>query len=195
MKGKKILAMGMVLCMSLVALAGCAGGSDSGKDESKNNNAPVEEPEAVQEIVIAEKPQLVIGSGDAAVKVDVEEKITGPEDLIAAIASETGWNLKCDSVKTENGKITIVFGSDSSLFTGPPEKQKDEYFVYDSDSLRASVLDSVAETLKQNLTVDGKTPEVYFTSADGGNMVFDTDGEKVTVAGDKAYTTYEEMRK
>ena len=76
------------------------------------------------------------------------EEIT-PEWLIAQIASLTGWNLDlAEPVTSGRGGASVTFAESSSIVTGPPEPQKEEFFVYDSVELLQTILDSVQHTLQ-----------------------------------------------
>lgn len=76
------------------------------------------------------------------------EEIT-PEWLIAQIASLTGWNLDlAEPVTSGRGGASVTFAESSSIVTGPPEPQKEEFFVHDSVELLQTILDSVQHTLQ-----------------------------------------------
>ena len=76
------------------------------------------------------------------------EEIT-PEWLIAQMASLTGWNLDLsEPITSGKGGASVTFAESSSIVTGPPEPQKEEFFVYDSVDLLQTILDSVQHTLQ-----------------------------------------------
>lgn len=76
------------------------------------------------------------------------EEIT-PEWLIAQMASLTGWNLDlAEPVTSGKGGASVSFAESSSIVTGPPEPQKEGFFVYDSVELLQTILDSVQHTLQ-----------------------------------------------
>lgn len=76
------------------------------------------------------------------------EEIT-PEWLIAQMASLTGWNLDlAEPITSGKGGASVSFAESSSIVTGPPEPQKEEFFVYDSVELLQTILDSVQHTLQ-----------------------------------------------
>ena len=74
-----------------------------------------------------------------------------PELLIAGIADLTGWDLSlADEVTTGKGGMTVSFSKACSLFTGPPDPQKEEFYVYDAETLDQMILDSIQKTLQYN---------------------------------------------
>lgn len=96
-----------------------------------------------------------------------------PENLLAALAEETGWNLDlAGDVTTRDVSghtvANIAFADDSGLYTEPPQDQKDDYHVYDREQWIYTLLNSVAETFNAN-GYDG----VSFTAPDGGKLVMD----------------------
>ncbi len=108
--------------------------------------------------------------------------------LVAGIAELTGWNLDLESAVEGNGKIVISFADTCSLFVGPPEEQKEEFRVLDAGQLDQTILDSIQKTIQEWVgTEDGKA-EVYFTAADGGDLVLS--GIGVTISADEPYTGF-----
>lgn len=98
-----------------------------------------------------------------------------PEKLIAGIAELTGWNLDlAGEVTAGGGGVTVCFAEESSLFVGPPEPQREEFFVYSAEQLDVMILDSVQRTLQENSPgtplSNPETPEVYFCGPDGGAL-------------------------
>ena len=74
-----------------------------------------------------------------------------PEFLIQSISDLTGWDLSlADEVTTGKGGMTVCFSSECALFTGPPDPQNEEFFVYDSYQLAQTILDSIQYTLQYN---------------------------------------------
>lgn len=106
---------------------------------------PTEQPEAQ-----AYSATLYIGRDGQFQEYPVtsSEEIT-PEWLIAQIASLTGWNLDlAEPVTSGRGGASVTFAESSSIVTGPPEPQKEEFFVHDSVDLLQTILDSVQHTLQ-----------------------------------------------
>ncbi len=90
-----------------------------------------------------------------------------PELLIAGIADLTGWNLTlADEVTTGKGGMTVSFSKACSLFTGPPDPQKEEFFAYDAETLDQMILDSIQKTLQYNFVDpelgDPESLDIYY---------------------------------
>ena len=117
-----------------------------------------------------ETVQLKIGRSGHLKTVEASVDEVTPDNVIAALAKETGWNLdlaKPVSVD-ENGIAIVAFAADSGVYGEPPEPQKDAYHVYDVEDWIYTVFNSVAESLQAN----GAT-YVCFTAPDGGKLVID----------------------
>ena len=113
------------------------------------DQAPVEQPTEQPEAQ-AYSATLYIGRDGQFQEYPVtsSEEIT-PEWLIAQIASLTGWNLDlAEPVTSGRGGASVTFAESSSIVTGPPEQQKEEFFVHDSVELLQTILDSVQHTLQ-----------------------------------------------
>ena len=79
---------------------------------------------------------------------ETTEAIT-PEALVQGIADLTGWNLTlADAITSGKGGMTVCFSSQCSLFTGPPEQQKEEFHMFDTYQLAATILGSIQRTLQ-----------------------------------------------
>ena len=118
--------------------------------------------------------KLFIGLSNSLKEVPYSGEET-PEALIAALAEETGWNLTLAKPVEEGpyeNTLCVAFAGDSAIYTAPPDPQKDEYHIFDVEDLIYTVLNSTAETLVQNLELDG----VYFASPDGGDLDFENGG-------------------
>lgn len=131
---------------------------------------------------------LYIGAGDQFQQ--YEETYQGPlndlgmvpaEGVVAEMAQLTGWNLDlAGEITTGKGGITVPFGENCALFTGPPEEQKDEFHMYDSYQLDQTILDSVKKTLQNWAVVPGKgdpdSVDVYYCGPDGKDLVLINSG-------------------
>lgn len=120
-----------------------------------------------------EQTFVYIGTQNAGFKkypVDIAVTPECGNDLVAAIAGLTGWNLNMsDDVISGKGGVSVTFSKDCALVTGPPEEQKEEFFVYDSYQLAQTILDSIQETLRQNFVQAPGNPEdldVWFSIED-----------------------------
>lgn len=123
-------------------------------------------------------------------KYNISGKLTA-EKLIAGIADMTGWNLDlADKVTSGKGGMTVCFANTSSIFTGPPEPQKEEFMVYDKEELVMTILESVKQTLQNNF-VDEKSGDpsslnIYFCGEGDTRLEFNDISKYVPL--DKPYT-------
>lgn len=82
-----------------------------------------------------------------------------PEVLIQGIADLTGWNLTlAEPVISGKGGMSVCLSNESSLFTGPPEPQKDEFHMFSADELAETILDSIQKTLQEGFVLDPGDP-------------------------------------
>lgn len=137
-----------IFCMFL--LTGCISNTNVKEEQISENKINTEsnlnfEDEQVQ-------ASIFIGMGD-----DLKEYIQNfdseptPDMLIQAISDKTGWNLSlAEPVSVGKGGMTVIFGKNSAIFTGPPEEQKEEFRVYDTTDLVFHILDSIQKTLQMN---------------------------------------------
>lgn len=98
-----------------------------------------------------------------------------PEDLIAAISAITGWNLDlAEPVTDGKGGMTVCFDAGSCIFQGPPDPQKDEYHVFDSQQMIEAALCSVQYTLQMwaSPTRPDSVP-IYFCTGGGCPIVIE----------------------
>ena len=100
---------------------------------------------------------------------EIEGEVTA-ESLIEEISRLTGWDLTlADQVTSGKGGMTVSFSPSCAIFTGPPEPQKDEFFVYDNVSLAQMILDTVQQTLQQNFVLEPGDPsslDIWFSVED-----------------------------
>ena len=82
------------------------------------------------------------------------------EKLIQGIADLTGWDLTlAEDVISGKGGMSVCLSSESSLFTGPPDPQREEFHVYDVGQLAETILDSIQKTLQEGFTGEGGDPD------------------------------------
>ena len=109
------------------------------------------------------------------------------------MASLTGWNLDlAEPIFSGKGGITVSFADTSALFAGPPEEQREEFYVYDALQLDQTILDSLKKTL-QCWAVDPELGdpdqvEVWFCGADGGDLALP--GTGVTIPAAQPYEQF-----
>ncbi|RHB39272.1 hypothetical protein DW886_23775 [Enterocloster aldenensis] len=126
---------------------------------------------------------LYIGEPGHLREVSVQDVATA-EELIDAIAKETGWNLtlaRTPAAGELQDTLIIVLAADSAIYNAPLKQQKDSCHVFDSKDYVLTVLNSVSETLCRNLDLDG----VYFTSPDGGVLNLTNGGYSFCQVGSK----------
>ena len=96
------------------------------------------------------------------------------EYLIEAISKETGWQLDlAQPIENLDGGMTISFSEKSAFVVGPPEPQKDEYYVYDNYALAQIILGTIQKTFDMNMT-DGQ-------GTNSLDLYFDMDGKSIIV--------------
>lgn len=114
--------------------------------------------------------------------------VVPPAEAIAALGELTGWDLSLGEQVTDGkGGMTVTFGANCVLFTGPPENQNEEFHVYSADELAETVLDSIRQTLVMNYG-GAEGLNVYFCGPDGGDLVLDNIG--VTISRLEPYTAF-----
>lgn len=83
-----------------------------------------------------------------------------PELLIQGIADLTGWDLTlAEPVISGKGGMSVCLSNESSLFTGPPDPQKDEFHMYDAEQLAETILDSIQKTLQKGFVLEPGDPD------------------------------------
>lgn len=191
----------MILCaLLLLGLAGCQGqepGADSQNVQMMQQDAaggPAEQalqsqPAQIQkQEAAAPSVTLYIGMGDQfqtyeeAYQGELNDQGMVPaEGVVAEMARLTGWNLDlAGEITTGKDGLTVSFGEDCALFSGPPREQKEEFRVYDSYQLDQTILDSVKMTLQHWAVVPGQgdpdSVNVYYCGPDGKDLVLINSG-------------------
>lgn len=172
---KLAILFALTLC---VALAGCnqsappQGGEPSQTPSGTVSTPPVEEPtepappaDEPTASTPAESEQtatLYIGTkanGFTEYPMTYKGELT-PEKLIQGVADLTGWDLTLpEEVISGKGGMSVCLSSESALFTGPPDPQKDEFHMYDVGQLAETILDSIQKTLQEGFTLEGGDPD------------------------------------
>ena len=156
---------------------------------------PTPTPELEPTLEVEEEPQLTvatlyIGMGEnfQTYYVGLEDAMSA-EELIQGIADMTGWDLTlADEVSSGKGGMTVSFAETSALFVGPPEEQKDDFFVYDTYQLAESILDSVQKTLQEYFVTTGGDPsllDIYYCAE--GDVPLTIPGIDVTISMEEPY--------
>lgn len=172
---KLAILFALMLC---VALAGCnqpaqpQGGEPTQTPSGSVSTPPVEEPtepappaDQSTDPAPTEDEQtatLYIGTkakGFTEYPMTYEGELT-PETLIQGIADLTGWNLTlAEPVVSGKGGMSVCLSNESALFTGPPDPQKEEFFMFGLDDLAETLLDSIQKTLQEGFTLEGGDPD------------------------------------
>ena len=93
------------------------------------------------------------------------------ESLVDEMGTLTGWDLDCDISIYKT--VSVAFADESTLFVGPPMEQKEEFHMFDAESLVQTVLDSVKKTIQMNLGAENTDlVEVYFSTESYEELVF-----------------------
>ena len=159
-----VLAASMAACTGRNSLATSSALSEGAASAATSSEPAPQASGTPSESLLSSAPQtdraglertLYIGAGASMKEYPwTFESDPSPDDLIAAIAEMTGWNLTlAEPVSSGRGGMTVVFGRESSVFTGPPDPQKDEFHVFDTQDLVFHILDSIQKTLQMN-TID-----------------------------------------
>lgn len=184
MKRLIIVLSSAIIAVSVLSACGKSDENVSSSTSAVSSQTTSEETEKNEAVIY-------IGSGTEYKEslVLTDEEIT-PEMLIEKMSEITGWNLDlADDVTTGKGGMTVCFAKTSSIFTGPPEEQNEDYFVYDKEQLCQEIFDSVKHTLQYNF-VDPELGEpeeldVYFCTENGEPITIDD--LSVTIPADEPY--------
>ena len=159
---KLVILFALALC---VALAGCnqfappQGGQPS---QDAVSISPVEDSAEPTPPSVGKVAMVYIGTkagGFTDYPITYDGNLT-PEKLIQGIADLTGWDLTlAEDVLSGKGGMSVCLSSESSLFTGPPEPQREEFHMYDVGQLAETILDSIQKTLQEGFTLEGGDPD------------------------------------
>ena len=171
----KKLAILFVLTLC-AALAGCnqpaspQGGGPSEPQDTPEVDIIITEPEEPTPPTDEQTATLYIGTrarGFNEYPMTCQGELT-PDTLIQGIADLTGWNLTLtEPVISGKGGMSVCLSSESALFTGPPDPQKDEFHMYDAEQLAETILDSIQKTLQKSFVLEPGNPDTldiwYYT--------------------------------
>ena len=201
MTGKRVFLASCVAVCLLISSA-CRMHTTASEGSVERSTEPLtEQAEAGQETQSAEEKRIsdvtfYIGTGDTFI--EYPAAYHGSEDptdipakaVLKAMASLTDWNLDVSTpIELDENGIRVTFSSESSLFSGPPLEQKEEFFVYDAYQLDQMILDSVKKTLqcwaREMGHTDSDTIDVWFYGPDGGDLVLENIG--ITISSQNPY--------
>lgn len=159
---------------TLLALILCAVLAGCGPSAPSQTPAPQDPPGAAAAPPPAEAPSspappadeqtaaLYIGTkagGFSEYPMTYEGELT-PETLIQGVADLTGWDLTlAEPVVTGKGGMSVCLSGECALFVGPPDPQKEEFFMFGLDDLAETLLDSIQKTLQMGFTGEGGDPD------------------------------------
>lgn len=163
---KPTIFLSLLLCL---ALAGCGGTPPAPEG---GEPAPAEPADPVVTAPPEEEPDepapgektatLYIGTranGFTEYPMTYEGELTA-ETLIQGISDLTGWDLTlAEPVISGKGGMSVCLSGECALFTGPPDPQKEEFFMFGLDGLAETLLDSVQKTLQEGFTGQGGDPD------------------------------------
>ena len=105
-----------------------------------------------------------------------------PDDLVAALAQLTGWDLTlAQPVEVVADGYSLVFTDSCSLVAGPPDPQKEGFHVYDQAQLVQTALDSIRQTLRVQSLADG------FPEPDQVQIYVRLEGDKALASPDNGF--------
>lgn len=173
---KLAILFALTLC---VALAGCdqpappQGGEPSQEPSESVTTPPADESTTPMPAEGEQTATLYIGTkanGFTEYPMTYEGELT-PEKLIQGIADLTGWNLTlAEPVISGKGGMSVCLSNESALFTGPPDPQKEEFFMFGLDDLAETLLDSIQKTLQKGFVLEPGDPDTldiwYFMEGD-----------------------------
>ena len=160
---KKII---LALCL-ILALAACQGRQTTETVQPENQPAEAVQPDTETQSPDTEQQEPAApadteaesseaaGTEASGVTIDPAGQVMQPADSPSSenpdAQSQTGWNLDlAEPVSTGKGGMTVDFANTSALVVGPPDPQKEEFFVYDNVQLTQTILDSIQRTLQHN---------------------------------------------
>ncbi len=162
---KLAILFALALC---VALTGCnqsappQSGGTSQEPSGLVSTPPVEGPNEPTAPEVGQVAMVYIGTksgGFTEYPMTYEGDLT-PEKLIQGIADLTGWDLTlAEDVISGKGGMSVCLSGESSLFTGPPDPQREEFHMYDAGQLAETILDSIQKTLQEGFTGEGGDPD------------------------------------
>ena len=174
---KLAILFALALC---VALAGCKqpapppGGETSEPQETPEVDVIITEPEEPTPLTDEQTATLYIGTkagGFNEYPMAYQGELTA-EKLIQGIADLTGWDLTlAEDVISGKGGMSVCLSSESALFTGPPDPQREEFHVYDVGQLAETILDSIQKTLQEGFTGEGGDPDAL-------DICYDMEGDQ-----------------
>ncbi|MDR1558210.1 MAG: hypothetical protein LBS84_00685 [Clostridiales bacterium] len=180
----KILSVMLVLAMSLTLLSACTektspvsnGNTEStAPTASAPNNTPDGNADGEPENIATLVADLSLGDADGEEHNLISRYEYGYDGLLSVeilaqgLSELTGLNFAVNDSSSGKGGVSVDWSADAAFIAGLGDiTQKDEFFVYDHESLAWFMMDSMYRTILENF--DGEDLEVYY-SMDGGQPI------------------------
>jgi len=177
---KRLIAL-LLAGMLLLAFAACGEKEDANITEPETTLAG-EEPTETTTGAPMQSATLVAAFGpDEESRKTYEVPVAdadnfGVGEIANALTELTGISFALESALPGGGMslLMVDFSSESALVVGPPEPQKEEFHMFDRESLVLFMLDSLYFSIVENLPIFGDERHgVYFT----------LNGEAISVEG------------
>lgn len=116
-----------------------------------------------------------------------------PQVLLDGISDTTGWDLSLSKriTKKSDGYI-FCFSDKSVIYTGQKTDEQDEFYLPYDGSFYQTVLDSIAETMRQNLKKKGQDLNLYYWGPDDNDLVIEK--LNITLKKDQPYEGLKEYQ-
>ncbi len=138
-------------------------------DDVDEPSEPVVEQQAMNIIAVFDTSII---SPDPSLNKELEvmvDEIT-VEQIAAQLTEWTGYRFTLNSVVIEDTIVTIDWSENSSLIANLTDEEiPDEFFVYDADTMRWFMMDSLYFSILENTDV----AEVYYTMSGGETLAFE----------------------
>lgn len=162
---KLTIFLSLLLCLALAGCGGTPPAPEDGDSAPQEPSAPVTAPpeeESAEPPADEQTAALYIGTkagGFTEYPLTYQGQLT-PETLIQGISDLTGWDpTLAEPVISSKGGMSVCLSGECALFTGPPDPQKEEFFMFGLDDLAETLLDSVQKTLQEGFTGEGGDPD------------------------------------
>lgn len=201
---KKVVVSALLACMLTLSMTGCGGEKEAEsavETEETTETTETAEESVSEETETKETEQVTTKSTEVNMYIGTSGNMREypcessnnltPELMISTMAKVAGWNLDlAEAVTVGEDGMTICFASTSSIFTGVPEDQEEEFAVSDKEELVATILDSIQYTLQQNfaeVTVGGDPSSLNIYYCMEGHQPLDLSDINKNVPMDQPY--------
>ncbi len=172
MKNKTFLAI-LLAAIMVFTLTACTDKPDTSSGDTSSDTSSVTEPKETPVTLYA---NFAAGNEQAnelglikTKTVNIKGDIT-PEQLASELSAWSGLDFTLNAMTVETDKVTVDWAKTSTLVAGLDDRaQKEEFFFYDFDSLCWFMMDSLWQTVLENMGVS----EVYYTMDGGKDLVIE----------------------